>query len=158
LGTEPAEVQGKTLEQSLGILREWGVKTADLARQAGADQLGGAHELWTSSPYTVGDEIRLNPDHPVNRAIADTVGAFAKQQIRFGYWVRPEFVKQPLPNVLSDHFFTPYYGYVQQYFPPASPIVERDGLKLIRQHPNGFAWGAAECILGERRITGRLCP
>jgi hypothetical protein len=128
LRVEPAEERYK-------LLAEWGAKTAARAKAAGADRVGGCHELWTSSPYTVDDAVRLDPDHPLNRAILEMNRAFAAAGIQYGYWVRPEFVKQALPNVLSTRFYTPYYGYQQQTYPPAIPLVEDRGLPLIREHP-----------------------
>jgi hypothetical protein len=118
------------------LLADWGAKTAARARAVGADRVGGCHELWTSSPYTVDDAIRLNPDNPLNQAIQEMNRAFAAEGIQYGYWVRPEFVKQALPNVLSTRFYTPYYGYQRQTYPPAIPLVEARGLPLIRQHPD----------------------
>jgi hypothetical protein len=117
------------------ILAEWGAKTAVRAKAVGADRVGGGHELWASSPYTVDDAIRLDPDHPLNRAILEMNRGFAAAGIEYGYWVRPEFVKQALPNVLSTRFHTPYYGYQQQTYPPAIPLVEARGLPLVREHP-----------------------
>lgn len=123
------------------ILAEWGSKTAALAKAVGADRVGGCHELWTSSPYTVDDAIRLDPNHPLNRAIFEMNRGFAAAGIEYGYWVRPEFVKQALPNVLSTRFYTPYYGYQQQTYPPAIPLVETRGLPLIREHPGWIRVG-----------------
>ncbi len=137
---EPA-LRGKSFQEQLGVLRKWGVDMAQRAKAIGVDRLGGAHELWTSSPYLVSDDIRLNPGHPINRAIADMVAAFAKQGIDFGYWIRPEFIKQALPNVLSTYFYTQYYGYVRQLFPPGAPIVAERGLKLVREHPEWIRLG-----------------
>ena len=117
------------------VLAEWGEKTAARAKAVGADRVGGCHELWTSSPYTVDDAIRLDPKHPLNQAILEMNRRFAAAGIEYGYWVRPEFVKQALPNVLSTRFYTPYYGYQQQTYPPALPLVEARGLPLIREHP-----------------------
>jgi hypothetical protein len=117
------------------LLAEWGAKTAARAQAVGADRVGGCHELWTSSPYTVDDVIRLDRDHPLNRAIFEMNRGFKAAGIEYGYWVRPEFVKQALPNVLSIRFYTPYYGYQQQTYPPAIPLVEAHGLPLIREHP-----------------------
>ena len=134
-------IAGKTFAESLGVLRKWGDDTAARAKEVGADIIGGAHELWTSSPYTVGDEVRLNPQAPVNRAIADMVAAFHKRGVNWGYWVRPEFIKQALPTVMSTHFYTQYYGYVRQLFPPALPLVEDHGLKLVREHPGWIRLG-----------------
>jgi len=116
------------------LLAEWGAKTAARAKAVRADRVGGCHELWTSSPYTVDDAIRLEPDHPLNRAILEMNRGFAAAGVEYGYWVRPEFVKQALPNVLSTRFHTPYYGYQQQTYPPAMPLVEARGLPLIREH------------------------
>ncbi|MBS7614607.1 hypothetical protein KEJ18_02580 [Candidatus Bathyarchaeota archaeon] len=125
----------------MNILRRWGEKIAEKARQAGADHVGGAHELWFSSPYTVPDEIRLNPMHPINCAIADMIAAIHKQGLGFGYWVRPEFVKQAYPMVMSSSFYTTYYGYVNQLFLRAIPIIEQVGLVLIRKHPEWIRRG-----------------
>lgn len=133
-GPPPSEVKGKSETESLEILKKWGREMAERAEKMGADQLGGAHELWFSSPYTVPDEIRLDPTHPVNRAIAEMIESFTKKGVRFGYWIRPEFVKTAYVNILSDHFHTPYYGYTSQLFPPAVPVLEREGLPLIRNH------------------------
>jgi hypothetical protein len=133
-GPGAAAVAGKSDTEKLDVLRKWGESLADRAFRIGADAVGGAHELWTSSPYTTPDDIRLNLDHPINKAIADMLAAFRKQGVGFAYWVRPEFVKQPYPIAISPSFSTTYYGYVRQLFPPASPIVEKDGLALIRDH------------------------
>jgi len=140
-GPGEAALRGKSPDEQLQVLRKWGVDFAARAKEAGADIVGGAHELWTSSPYLVSDDIRLNPNHPINRAIADMIDAFHKQGIRWGYWIRPEFIKQSLPSVLSNHFPTSYYGYVQQLFPPGKPIVEESGLKLVREHPEWIRLG-----------------
>jgi hypothetical protein len=64
-----------------------------------------------------------------------------KQGVKWGYWVRPEFIKQALPNVMSTFFHTQYYGYVRQLFPPGVPIVEERGLKLVREHPEWIRVG-----------------
>ncbi len=122
-------------------LREWAQQTAERAKQAGADRVGGCHELWVSSPYTVDDEVRLNELHPINQAIRALNQAFAEKGLEYAYWVRPEFVKQALPNVLSSHFHTPYYGYAGQTYPPGLPLVEQRGLPLIRQNPGWIRAG-----------------
>jgi hypothetical protein len=131
----------KTRAESLEILKNWARETAEKASQAGADELGGAHELWFSSPYTISDSVRLDPNEPLSRAIAEVTRAFAAKGIRFGYWVRPEFVKQALPNVLSTHFFTTYGGYHRQFYPPAMSRIEKEGVPLIRQHPEWIRIG-----------------
>lgn len=133
-GPSPESLKGKSEEEALKILINWGKEFANKAHYLGADQLGGAHILWTSSPYTVPDEVRLNPNHPINRAISQMISEFHKKGVRFGYWIRPEFVKTATANVLSDSFWTPYYGYVCQMYPPAIPLIEKEGLKLIRNH------------------------
>ncbi len=134
-------IKDKSFEQSLDILRNWGTEIGNKSAAMGADIVGGAHELWTSSPYLVSDDIRLNPNHPINRAIAGMVANTNKQGVRWGYWVRPEFIKQALPNVLSTSFPTQYYGYTEQLFPPGAPIVEERGLKLVREHPEWIRVG-----------------
>jgi len=128
------QLRGKSEKESLDILLRWGKEMAEKAKEAGADQLGGAHELWFSSPYTVPDEIRLDPRHPINQAIAKMVEEFHKKGIKFGYWIRPEFVKTATTNVFSERFWTPYAGYTCQVYPPAIPILEKQGLRLIREH------------------------
>ncbi|MGC9003243.1 MAG: fibronectin type III domain-containing protein [bacterium] len=133
-GPSPESVRGKTEKEAIDILLQWGREMAEKAKRLGADQLGGAHILWTSSPYTVPDEIRLEPNHPINKAISQMIKEFHKRGVRFGYWIRPEFVKTATANVLSNSFWTPYYGYVCQVYPPAIPILEKEGLKLIRNH------------------------
>ena len=140
-GPSEAELRGKAPGEQLQVLRQWGTNFAARSKEAGADIVGGAHELWTSSPYTVSADIRLNPNHPINRAISDMVGAFHQQGLRWGYWIRPEFIKQTLPSVLSNHIYTGYYGYVRQLFPPGQPIVEDHGLKLVREHPEWIRLG-----------------
>lgn len=134
-------IKDKSSEQSLEVLRNWGTEIGNRSAALGADIVGGAHEMWTSSPYLVSDDIRLNPHHPINRAIADMIANTNKQGVRWGYWVRPEFIKQALPNVLSTSFSTQYYGYVRQLFPPGAPIVEKRGLELVREHPEWLRLG-----------------
>ena len=128
-------------KESFGILQEWAEKTANAALTLNVDLLGGAHELWTSSPYTVSEEIRLDPDHRVNQAIAEMVREFTDQGIRFSYWVRPEFVKTALPNVLSHNFINDYYGYTSQRFPPAFPRLTESGIPVIRNNPGWIRTG-----------------
>jgi hypothetical protein len=134
-------LQVTSVSERYRLLAEWGAKTAPRAKAVGADRVGGCHELWTSSPYTVDDALRLNSEDPLNQAILAMNRAFAAEGIEYGYWVRPEFVKQALPNVLSTRFYTPYYGYQQQTYPPAMPLVEARGLPLVREHPDWIRVG-----------------
>jgi hypothetical protein len=134
-------IEDEPMEEKLQILEKWGERMAERADEMNADLLGGAHELWTSSPYTVPEEIRLDPEHPINQAIAQVTEALEERSVGFSYWVRPEFVKTAVPNVLSEDFPTDYYGYTSQKYPPAEPIVKRRGLRLIREHPEWIRVG-----------------
>jgi hypothetical protein len=134
-GPPKEALAGKTEAETLEVLKEWGATTAERARDLNADYVGGAHELWTSQPYAVNSDIRLNPDHPINRAIREMVAEFSKRGIGFGYWTRTELAMTCVVNVLSDHFSTRYYGYAAELFPPLFPAIEQGGLPLLRQHP-----------------------
>ncbi len=90
------------------------------------------------------DDYLNKSDHlvsPITTNYFDEVIALSIPFLRWGYWIRPEFIKMPLPNVLSNHFYTSYYGYVRQLFPPGKPIVEEQGLKLVCEHPEWIRLG-----------------
>ncbi|MBD3216447.1 MAG: hypothetical protein GF311_27790, partial [Candidatus Lokiarchaeota archaeon] len=127
-------VKGKSLDESLQVLRAWGEEMASTASTLNVDLFGGAHELWTSSPYTVSELVRSNEKHKVNQAIRDAVEQFNFRNIGFSYWIRPEFIKTALPNILSRNFVNSYYGYTSQYFPPAFPRLSEVGIPLIREN------------------------
>jgi len=100
----------------------------------GTDLFVFYHPLWLSASYAMDEDYLTNPKLPENKVISNITAAFAEKGAKVSYWVRPEFVKSPRANILSDRFFTPYYGYGNQAVPPLVPLLERRGLPMIRSH------------------------
>ena len=92
------------------------------------------HPLWMSASYAMDEDYLTNPKLPINKVISGITAAFAAKGVKVAYWVRPEFVKSPRANILSDGFYTPYYGYKNQVVPPLLPLLEKRGLPMIRSH------------------------
>ena len=122
-------------------LREFAVQKAKEAARLQMDLVGGAHGLWFTTPYAVDPQILHDEAHPINRAIRDYVGAFRDQGIGVAYWMRPDFVKTGTANALSHGFVERYQIYVMMRFPPIREKLEREGLPLIREHPEWLKRG-----------------
>ena len=122
---------------------DWPYKkaTPEEAVRAGMDMIGHAHDFWFSAPYAVDQEILHHADHPVNREIREYVRSFTDKGIRVSFWVRPEFVKTSPANAFSEGFLTQYYGYNNQVVPPIMDKLAKEGLPVIRQHPEWIRYG-----------------
>ena len=122
---------------------DWPYKryNADDAINSGMDMIGHAHHFWFSAPYAVEPEILRNSNHPVNREIKDYVRSFTDKGITVSFWVRPEFVKTSPANAFSEGFKTSYYGYNGQVVPPIMDKLAREGLPVIRSHPEWIRYG-----------------
>jgi hypothetical protein len=129
------------LPDSLPELRSYAVQKAGEASRLAMDLVGGAIGLWFTTPYAVDEEIRRDENHPINRAIKDYVDEFRKKGIGVAYWMRPDFIKTGTANVLSDQFIERYMIYVMLKFPSIREKLEKEGLALVRSHPEWLKQG-----------------
>jgi hypothetical protein len=107
---------------------------AERMEKEGTDVRHDIHRVWLEAPYGV-PELLHNPDAPANRAIAVFNAVMKKHGLSTGFWMRAETVQTARGNVMSDHFWTPYYGYNWQSLPPLIPVIEKQGFPLLRKHP-----------------------
>ena len=77
------------------------------AEQQGTDLFVFFHPLWLSAAYGMDEDYLTDPKLPDNVTLKRMTAAFAAKGVKVGYWLRPEFVKTPRANILSDAFFTP---------------------------------------------------
>ena len=140
-GPSREELEGKAMEEACEILRRWAKERAKQAERLGADLLGGAHRLWTGAPEATPDEIRLDPHHPINEAIADVAAILKEYDIGLSYWTRPEFTRSALPNVLSHRFIAEVGQYRGCTYPALKQILEAVGMPLVREHPEWIRTG-----------------
>ena len=113
----------------------------DDAARAGMDMIGHAHHFWFSAPYAVDPDILKDISHPVNQYIKEYVRSYNERGIAVSFWVRPEFVKTSPANAFSGGFTTLYYGYNSQTQPPLMEKLEKEGLPVIRNHPEWIRYG-----------------
>jgi hypothetical protein len=111
------------------------------AEKQGTDLFVFFHPLWLSASYAMDEAYLTNPNLPENQTIQTITRMFGAKGIKVGYWLRPEFVKSPRANILSDAFFTPYYGYNNQAIPPLVSLLEKRGLPMIRSNPQWMRKG-----------------
>lgn len=116
-------------------------RTPEDAVNAGMDMIGHAHQFWFSAPYAVDQSILKDVSHPVNQNIKSYVHSYKQHGIEVSFWVRPEFVKTSPANAFSDGFTTLYYGYNGQTEPPLMEKLEKEGLPVIRSHPEWIRYG-----------------
>jgi len=134
-------LRDKPMDVRLQALRDWGKEYAAKAVAIGADYIGGAHTLWTSGPEAVPDEIRLDPNHEINRAIADMTASMKGKNIGFGYWIRPEFIRVNhedifKPTIVSNESrkMNNGYQYDDTTYPDLRAIMLKNGLPLVRDN------------------------
>ena len=111
------------------------------AEKAGMDMIGHPHHFWFSAPYAVEPEILADSSHPVNKRIKEYVDTYKERGINVSFWVRPEFIKTSPANAFSDGFTTLYYGYNMQTEPPLMEKIQREGLPVIKAHPEWVRYG-----------------
>lgn len=109
-------------------------REAERMEKEGTDVRHDIHRVWLEAPYGVPETLH-NPDAPANRAIAVFNAVMKKHGLSTGFWMRAEAVQTARGNVMSDHFWTPYYGYNWQTLPPLIPVIEKQGFPLLRKHP-----------------------
>jgi hypothetical protein len=87
----------------------------------------------------VPDDIRLNANHDINRAIADMVESFAEKSVSFGYWIRPEFTRVNHEDVYESVINTQQrrgggnaYQYDRTIYPNRRAYLAENGLPLLR--------------------------
>ncbi len=137
----PAITRGTTLYWTKDKAVEAAVNQAKSCEEKGIDLFMFYHPLWMSASHAMDEEYLTNPKLPDNIVVKEMAAAFAAKGVKMGYWFRPEFVLAPRANVLSDAFFTPYYGYSNQVVPPLIPLLEKRGLPLVRSHPEWMRKG-----------------
>jgi hypothetical protein len=111
------------------------------AVRLGMDMVGHAHHFWFSAPYAVDPEILRDNAHPSNVRIREYVDSYKSRGVDVSFWMRPEFVKTSPANAYSDGFTTLYYGYNMQTEPAIIDKIEREGLPVIREHPEWIRYG-----------------
>ncbi len=129
------------LPDSLEELRRYAAIKADDASRLNMDLVGGAIGLWFTTPYAVDPDLRFDENHPINQAIKDYTSEFREKGIGVAYWLRPDFVKTGTANTLSAGFIERYLMYVTLKFPAIMEKLEKEGLKLIRDHPDWLKRG-----------------
>ena len=134
----PPNLPAVTCASTLGWANEKKVEAAESQAKSCADQGVDLflfyHPLWFSAGYAMDESYLTDPKVPDNELIRQMVAAFAAKGVKVGYWIRPEFVKTARANILSDRFYTPYYGYNGQSIPRLVPLLEQRGLPMIRSH------------------------
>jgi len=128
-------------------------RTPEDAEKAGMDMIGHAHHFWFSAPYAVDPEILKDISHPVNQRIKSYVQSFKDRGIAVSFWVRPEFVKTSPANAFSDGFTTLYYGYNSQTDPPLMEKLEKEGLPVIKSHPEWLRYGRDGNLAADIYVT-----
>ncbi len=139
--TPPAYQTPFDLPDTLEELRRFAAIKAEEASRLKMDLVGGAHGLWFTSPYAVDPQLLHDENHPINQAIRDYVNEFRKLGIGVAYWMRPDFIKTGTANVLSEGFIERYEIYVMMKFPPIKESLEKQGLPLLRSHPEWLKHG-----------------
>ncbi len=96
------------------------------------------HDFWHAVPATVNPRLRWDPDHGVNRAIAELPRAARARGVeRVGYWFRPEFIKTSILQLRSETMPTArtYYGYSLCKYPNVVEALAARGIPIGREHP-----------------------
>ena len=128
-------------------------RTPEDAVKAGMDMIGHAHHFWFSAPYAGDQEMLKNINHPVNQRIKQYVQSYKDRGIEVTFWMRPEFVKTSPANAFSGGFTTLYYGYNNQTEPPLIDTLAKEGLPVIKSHPEWIRYGRDGALAAETHRT-----
>ena len=101
------------------------------------------HDFWHAVPAAVDDAYRIDESHDCNPAMKRMCLRLREAGVQPGFWLRPEFVKTSLANLLSSTIPTAdsYYGYRLAKYPDVVRRLQERGLEVPRENPHWIRRG-----------------